>query len=145
MTPSIMAAVGDIHSNSTIGVNPPEVQLNEGGTWIANRTNRWRWQCWNDYWDEVERVKEKLGACLHVIINGDAADDPYHATTEVVSTNKATILESAITVYERARNLADHFFMVRGTVAHVGVGAWIEETLARDMDAEKDEEARKHS
>jgi hypothetical protein len=100
---TILAAVGDTHPNSTIGVNPPAIELNEGGTWIANAPNRWRWQCWLTFWDVVWSAKDRYNAELIVVINGDALDDPFHATVEVVSRSKSTILELGANVYARPR------------------------------------------
>lgn len=140
MDPVVVAIVGDTHTNSTIGVNPPDVPLDEGGSWTANETNLWRWQCWNDYWDEVEMAARKADARLYVVINGDAIEDPYHPTSEIISVNKNSALRSALRVLDRPRRMAHHFFVVRGTIAHTGIGAWMEEAIANMLEAEPDEE-----
>jgi len=145
MSTTVVAAVADVHCNSTVGVNPPEVELAEGGTWLASKGGRWKWSRWAEYWDRVESLTTEYKAKLYVVINGDALDDPYHPTTEVISSNKNTIMRLAEDTYARARDMADHFFIVRGTPAHTGLGSWMEEELAKNLDAEQDEEMGTHS
>jgi hypothetical protein len=135
---AIVAIVGDTHVNSTIGVMPPYTELWDGGSHRAGPVQRWVWRKWGVYWDEVEALKQQHSAPLYVVANGDCLDDPHHPTTRVVSEHKPTILAMAAKVYERPRQLADHFFVVRGTNAHTGVDACYEELLARDLDAEPD-------
>lgn len=129
---------GDTHVNSTVGVMSPYTELWDGGSYRAGPVQRWICRCWNEYWDEVEHLKNEHNATLYVVGNGDLLDDPYHPTTRVVSKHKPTILAMAVKVYERPAALADHLFIIRGTEAHTGIDAHYEELLARDLGAEPD-------
>ncbi|MHC4542942.1 MAG: hypothetical protein ACYSYL_00245 [Planctomycetota bacterium] len=140
MSGSIVVAVADVHSNSTVGVNPTTVSLGGSGTWQATVGGKWRLACWNEFWDKVEHVKKETGYDLYVTVVGDALDDPVHATFEVVTHDPSIILDLAETVYQRPRSLADHLFIVRGTPAHTGTGCWLEEALAQRLGAERDTE-----
>jgi hypothetical protein len=138
MATSIVALYADTHPNSTIGVMPPYTELVDGGYYRAGKVQRWVWNRWNKFGDEVESIRAKLKAKLYVVSNGDGVDDPLHPTTRVVSEHKPTILSLASRVHERFAQMADHYFMVRGTNAHVGIDGCYEEALARDLGAEPD-------
>jgi len=40
----IVAVVADTHPNSTVGLCPPEVELDDGGTYHASKAQRWLWE-----------------------------------------------------------------------------------------------------
>lgn len=69
------------------------------------------------------------------VMNGDAADGDHHNTPQIVSRNIATQLRIAHEVLKPALDVADHTIIMRGTEAHVGKNAWIEEKIAEDIGA----------
>lgn len=140
MSGSLVAAVADVHCNSTVGINPRNVPLDGEGTWQNTRGGIWRLECWDRFWDRAEHIKKETGCTLYVVVVGDGADDPAFPTYQVITHNPSVVLDICEIVYERPRRLADHLFVVRGTQAHTGTGCWIEEALAKRLGAERDDE-----
>lgn len=91
------------------------------------------WRSWLDFWDWVGA--QKGSDPLTVIINGDAADaDAKQRSTQLITRNKSTILTLALNALEPALSIADRAVFIRGTGAHVGKSAWMEEEIAKDCD-----------
>jgi len=86
-------------------------------------------------------LKRRLGAELYAVQVGDGSDDNTHQKSGLISTNKNDILNIGSRVLEPVLDVADKLFIVRGTEAHVGGHAWLEEAIAKDVDAEPDEAA----
>ena len=130
----VLATVSDIHCGSTVAMVPPEgVHLDDGGTYKPSKANKWLWQCWEEFWKEVAKVKSKHRADLYVIYNGDFWEGDHHRTTQIISPNPEPINYIASRILNVPRKLKPkHQFMVRGTEAHVGVSGAQEEALARE-------------
>jgi hypothetical protein len=137
VTRAIVAVVADLHINSTTGLCPPGMDLDDGGSYQPSEGQRFLWRSWLDYWQVVDDLVGDDP--LYVVVNGDAVDaDIKDRSAQMVSRNLATILDAAITVLEPVRRLAHRLFIIRGTESHVGLSGQIEEELAGDLDAEKD-------
>lgn len=138
--PVLIAVVSDLHAGSTVGLCPARsIRLDDGGTYRPSKAQRWLWQGWRDYWDDVARTRDALGAELYVVLNGDAVDGAHHGTTQIVSGNldvQGAVARACLAVPKKLG--PDRWFVVRGTEAHVGPSAQAEEALARHLKAEKD-------
>jgi hypothetical protein len=123
----------DMHINSTVGLCPPLIELDDGGTYRASRGQKWLWSCWVDY---IERVRElSANYRIVVILNGDLGElDTKRRSAQLITGNKATIQRFAIDTLSPMVDLAEAVFVVRGTLAHVGKSAWLDESLAKDFD-----------
>ena len=135
----ILAVIADTHICSTVGLCPPRVNLDDGGTYQPSRGQQWLGQCWGDYWQEVMRHKPSGGGrrwCVHL---GDVVEGDHHGTTQIVTANPRTQLEMAVEIMEPVRQWADRLFCVRGTEAHSGPSASTEEVIADDLGCERDE------
>jgi len=131
----IVSIVSDLHVNSTMGVCPPQTELDDGGTYTANRTQRWLWDCWRLFWQDAEQLRQTTGYQLLTVFNGDIAEGDMRARThQVITRNKSSILRLARSVIERPIALSDWALFIRGTPAHVGKSSWMEEELAQDCD-----------
>jgi len=131
----IVAVTSDHHTNSTVGLCPPNFELDDGGTYTATRTQRWLWDCWGMFWREVEQLKTDTGYRLLSVFNGDIAEgDMKSRSHQLVTRNKSTILRLTRDVLERPIAISDWALFLRGTSAHVGKGAWLEEEIAQDCD-----------
>ena len=128
----IVAIVSDLHTNSHVGLCTPFFQ-HEGGQHKANAGQRWLWHCWKDYWQAIVRLRDDTGLPVLAIVNGDAHDGDHHGTSEIITRNQADQLRLAVDVLEPALAVADRLIVVRGTPAHTGEAAWMEESLARDI------------
>lgn len=135
MTKLTVAYISDLQTNSTIGICPPVVNLDDGGTYHASRLQR---QLWNDYQDFIDRAQSaKSNGELYVIVNGDIHDGDHHNTSQIISRNPATMQNIAADVLEPVAKIADKMFLVRGTEAHAGKSASLEEDIAKDFDFQK--------
>lgn len=136
---ALVAIVGDIHSNSTVALCPPRVQLDDGGEYVASPMQRWIHRQWLTYWSEVGERRAALNTRLFIILGGELADDNYHHTTQLITRNPADQLKIALAVLRPMTDLlrdGDRVFVLRGTEAHSGVSASMDETLARELGAE---------
>jgi hypothetical protein len=135
MQDAVLAVVSDLHTNSTVGLCKPYVELDDGGRYKASSLQRWYWRSWLDLWERYKSIKEQHKLPLVAIVNGDAADGVPHKTTQVITSNKATQLRMAVDVLEPVLDVADAIIIMRGTPAHTGKAAWLEEALAEDIGA----------
>ena len=131
--PVVIVFVADLHINSTVALAPPRVQLDDGGTFVQSKEQRWIHRKWLEFW---ERVKDIDRAALVVVIVGDVVEGNHHGSTQVITTNETTQERMAIDLLEPVAALADHLFIIRGTEAHAGPSAHWEETIAKDLGAE---------
>ena len=126
-------SVSDMHINSTVALSPPKVNLVEGGTYVATRSQRALWERWTG--DLLPKFDAMPGRKV-LVFNGDMGElDAKKRTVELVSINKATILELTLETIMPIVDRADAVYVMRGTPAHTGKGAWLEEVIAKDIDA----------
>ena len=131
MTHTTLIAVGDMHINSTVALCPSGVALDDGGTYKPSNAQRWLWRNWMDFW---KQAKEQPGRRI-LVINGDIAElDTKRRSVQLVTANKATIQKMILLALEPALDATDEVIVIRGTPAHTGKGAWIEEAIAQDLD-----------
>src|SRR5690606_36827403 len=145
--PVVLACVSDLHAGSTVGLCPASgIDLDDGGRYEPSKAQRWLWQCWREYWDEVARERDASGAALYVVLHGDVIDGAHHGTTQIVSGNLDVQGAVARACLEVPRALGvDRWFVVRGTEAHVGPSAQAEEGIARWLGAERDRDTGTYS
>jgi hypothetical protein len=126
-----LVLVSDLHINSTVGLCPPRVNLDDGGTYNASRSQRWLWDCWIDF---IQRVNNLAGSKV-VVINGDMGElDTKRRSTQIITPNKATIQSMVLDAIAPLVDAADTVIVMRGTSAHTGKGEWLEEAVAKDLD-----------
>lgn len=126
-----LAVTSDHHGNSKLGLCPPVVQHDNGGTYHASRTQRAMWDAWLDYWEWV-RTQAK-GYHKVAIFNGDLGElDAKRRTYELIDPNKAVIENLLHDMLDPALKTVDRSLFIRGTQAHTGKSAWLEEAIASD-------------
>jgi hypothetical protein len=129
--PVVVAIVSDLHAGSTVALCPPEIALDDGGSYVASKAQQWVWAHWLDYWRIVQSERERLGAELLVVVNGDATDGDHHGTTQILSGNPTAQAAALNAIIDIPRKLKpDRWLFVRGTEAHVGKSAAFEERVA---------------
>lgn len=129
----ILAAVSDLHTNSTIALCPNKVNLDDGGTYTPSKLQKWINGLWADYWQLVDRLKSEHHAEVVTIINGELADNNKHGTTQLISRNPADQVKAALAVLEPVRAVSDQVIVTRGTAAHVGSSSNMDEGLAQSI------------
>lgn len=136
----LVAALGDLHAGSTVAVCPPEgIELDDGGVMMPNKVQRHLYACWEECWSRRFRsVYERWKpARFTLILNGDLVEGIHHHSSQgaplVGQHFRAAhaLLESGPLRYK-----PDYVHLVRGTEAHVGRAAELEEGLARTLRAE---------
>lgn len=126
-----LIVVGDIHANSSVGVCPPDIELDDGQFYGRSKTQKWLWDCWIDFCEKVK--KEKKGK-LVVVVAGEVADAPYkYASHQYVSQDKFIAQDIGIRVLEPLANMADYLYITRGTEAHVGKSSGLDNAIAGDF------------
>jgi len=119
-----------------MGLCPPTPQpLDGGGLYTPSGKQKKLWKWHEDFWDnwipEVTR-----GEPYAVVINGDTVDGRHHSTVSQISQNlidqKNIALKILRPIVERCEG---RFYMIRGTEAHVGPSAEMEENLAAALGA----------
>jgi hypothetical protein len=133
----ILAITGDHHANSTVGLFPPSFTLDDGNRVAASDRQRWTWVQWNAYWKAVWGVKDKTGWPVTSIMLGELADDlkHKHKTSQLISTNESDMIRLALETLKPARYVADQIVVLRGTEAHTGSSANLDETIGREIGA----------
>lgn len=125
---------GDHHVNSTVGLCPPSFELDDGGTYQLNKTQRWMWAYWKECWEEAEEFTKGAKRSTW-IVNGDALDfDHKGRSSQYVTNNKATVQRMAVEALEPGLEKVDRVYFIRGTDAHTGRDGEMEEQLAQDID-----------
>lgn len=134
----VLAVVSDLHTNSTIGLTPPTVDLDDGGQYKASKAQRWLWGNWRKFWLTAAEVAKKNNAALVGIVNGDALDGDHHNTPQIITRNQNDQLLIAAATLAPMLDAVQTWYMIRGTEAHVGHAAAFEEMVARDCGAVAD-------
>ena len=125
----MVVAVSDLHVNSTIGLCPPSVQLDDGGMYTPSKPQRVLWEAWLDFCEKAHSTKIPV----YVILNGDLVEADGFKSLQYVSKNTSTIHDMAMTVLAPLTDKAKKVFVVRGTEYHVGQSSPSEEKIAKDL------------
>lgn len=145
---------GDQHGGSYFGLCPPKVDLEDGGEYRPSKVQRELWKCWLDFWGEMGKVaKANNVLAVNLVFGGDLADMNWHDAGGVMTRHPTTlktiagaIVDAAIGKLREAVPKTPHYlFIIRGTPAHVGKKAAIEEAIAEDLSAEPDAQNKTHS
>lgn len=144
---ALVVAVADTHVNSTVALCPPKVRRDDGGWYYATRAQGWIRECWTDFWGKVtvrrKQMEQEAGpgarVPVYVILMGDLVDINKHSKFQLIEyENPAIVLEASEEVHQPAKDAADVLFVLRGTEAHSGGAGFLEEMLARRLEAEGD-------
>jgi len=141
----ILAISTDEHSGSKLGLCPPEIELYDGGTYLASKAQRWIWQCHQGYWDGIAKRKKKHKCETGVVHLGDHGDLNKHGSYQYISMNQQDVKNIALRNFEKESKVADWKVFLKGTAAHGGKSGWFEDWIAEDLDAIPDPETGEHS
>lgn len=119
-----------MHIGSSVGLCPPDVELDDGNPVGQSAGQQWLWRRWLE---TVETVKALDGEKI-LLLNGDIAEiDAKGRSLQTITRNPATVTSMAIDALLPMANICDKVMVVRGTAAHTGGSGWVEEQIARDF------------
>lgn len=96
------------------------------------------WAAWREFWEEWVPLAGH-GEPFAILVNGDALDGVHHGSKTQVSQNHADQAAIALQCLEPLmEKCRGRLYMVRGTEAHVGPSAEMEEMLAERLGAVPD-------
>ena len=128
-----LIVTSDQHINSTVALCKPVINLDDGGTYHASRTQRWLNDCWLDFCGKVSYLTtgyKRVG-----VFNGDLGElDTKKRSIQLITLNKATIQGMIIDTTEPLLAHLDTCYIMRGTSAHTGKSSWLEEAIGNDID-----------
>lgn len=126
-----IAYSSDHHINSTLGLCPRTVNLDDGGTYRSSRIQTQLLHAWEDYIEQIAKLPKPRVA----VFGGDLGElDTKRRSHQIVTANKATIQRMIIQIIEPLLDICDGAIFIRGTLAHVGKSSWLEEAIAQDID-----------
>lgn len=128
---AVVALTADQHINSTVGLLTGPVALDDGGTYMPSKTQIFLARNWRSFWADVESIAGNDP--IYAVFAGDLGDRGVNGSTQVVTKNETTIIGMCIGIVEPVAQIADYVFIIRGTEAHTGQSASIEEAVARDI------------
>jgi hypothetical protein len=135
---TILAIVGDLHVNSTVGLVTPTINLDDGGTISSSKDQKFLWKRWLVFWDEIRKVGKSNKAEVWTVFNGDMVDvNGKHQTSQLISLNDTDVFSMTLDTIQPALDISERVFVIRGTAAHVRSSASMEEKIAIDIGAEK--------
>lgn len=131
----ILASVGDTHTNSTLGLCPPYVELEDGGGYIPSAFQLQMWDMWLDYVGTVSELSLLYDAPVYTALNGDICDGNHHDSFQLITRNPSTMQKIARRALLPLVDISDAVYVIRGTEAHSGGSGSLEEEFARDIGA----------
>jgi hypothetical protein len=128
--------ISDFHFGCQLGLCPPtHVRLDEGGHYQPNIIQRKMWNFWDEFcnvWIPTVTRNEEYG----IIINGDIIDGVHHSSTHQISHNLTDQKNIAMQVLEPIiAKCNGALYITRGTEAHSGPSARVEEDIAKQLKA----------
>ena len=123
---------GDEHVGSSLALCPPEVGLDDGGSYKASPLQLWYWECWLRLWAYVAKIKES-GVKVLAVCGGDERDGDHHRTVQLWAANEHDQDRAAMQALAVPARIVDAWAFVRGTEAHDGPASAATERYAEAM------------
>lgn len=135
---TIVAFIGDEHTNSTVGLSAIEMATDDGGVYRASKAQLWILAQFNDYCQKLEkRIKNGIRRNRFIWVNnGEIVEGVHHNTTQICTSNLARQVENAVKTLQPILKLQpDSSYILSGTEAHSGPSGMWDELFARDIGA----------
>lgn len=144
-TRSALLVVSDTHCGGSTGLFPPDgVVVDDGQQVLPSEWQRWLWERWAETWQRAEEITRGYRRVL--ICNGDLVDGFHHQTFQIISANPDIQKRIAFDCLKPAMALnPERLLVVRGTPVHVGEQANLEEGIARELGAHRNEKEGTYS
>ena len=138
----LLVLTGDLHVNSTVALCPPKVELDDGGVYHASDKQLWIYERWVEFWNLAERLQREHKCKVTTVINGELADDNYHSTTQLISKHTGDMAKASLLLLEPVAEFSDELIVTRGSEAHSGRNASLDNALARSLGATRDSQGQ---
>lgn len=122
----------DLHVNSTVGLCPKGAYSDDGQPISLSKSQLWL----DEKWGQCEEiVRDRVGDEEYIFIgNGDLCDiDEKDRSSQYLTDNATTAKRLARMAINNQVRLADSIYILRGTSAHVGSSADLEESIAEEL------------
>lgn len=126
-----LVIVSDLHINSTISPCSGKASQDDGGYYHPSKSQQWLNACLKDFCDTVD----SLAGETVMVLNGDTVDNNKHSKYQLITSNRASMLDNAVGVLTPLV-AGRKTFIVRGTAAHTGDSSELEEILGRMIGSE---------
>ncbi len=127
----LVVILGDTHINSTVALCPRRVELTNGAYYNPSPAQLWLTTKWESMWTNIAQVIEaQQPEETILILNGDIVDMNVHSRHELISPNISVVLNHAYRTLAPKVRLFNYVYFNKGTEAHTGERAELEETLA---------------
>lgn len=124
--------LGDTHIGSTVALCRPVTELDDGGTYHASALQRSLYRAWQSLQETVAKLPVKP----ILVLNGDLVEtDTKHRSYQIITRNRTTVRRMASEVLDELVQLCAGVYVVRGTAAHVGKSASMDDAVGEDFDA----------
>ena len=136
-----IVVISDPHCGCQFGLCPAKVKKDGGGWYYPSAMQKKVWRAWEEWWGELV-PKFTKGEPYALVINGDILDGVHHGAKTQISQNltiQSRIAKEALIPILDNKMCAEYYH-IRGTEAHVGKSAELEESLAEELGAVVDEE-----
>lgn len=132
MKPALGVILGDTHIGGFTAVSPPEVQTDSGQVVKSNAAQAWLYALWLQEYQNIK--KRAVGHRVIVVHVGDVIEGEHHdALAHLPDVKDQESL--AVVMLTPLRNLADKFYIVRGTEAHAANQHMSERRIANELAA----------
>lgn len=138
--PRNVVVISDTHVGGRTALCPPTVQLDDGGVYTPSKQQKILYGWWREFWDEFVPHVTK-GEPYVVVHNGDCVDGAPHGSVAQIShlmDDQVTAAVDLIGPEIKNKNVSGYYH-IRGTCAHVGKNAELEERVAKHLGAIPDE------
>ncbi len=134
--------VSDTHCGCGLALCPPEVQLDDGGSYHRSMFQQKIGIMWDEFWNDFvpSVVKDEPFLVVH---NGDAIDGVHHNSVTQITNNLSVQSDIAYAMLKPIVDMCEgRYYHIRGTEAHVGKSACEEERLAKRLGSIPNEEGQ---
>jgi hypothetical protein len=122
--------VSDMHIGRKMSICPPEVAIGNDMTAIIGKAQRALWDAWVEDWQNIKARRRDVV----LVLGGEVGDlDLKERTWELWSRDENNIILAAAEVLDTPLKIAHDVIVLRGTEAHSGKNACLDELIAQDM------------
>lgn len=130
-----VVVVSDLHVGCELALMPKDGYTSDNGNHkppspMQQKLHAW----WEEFWAWADK---ETGGNYNVVVNGDAIDGVHHNSVSQWSHNLDHQRGAAVELLRPIRERAKKLFIIRGTEAHTGQSACNEESIARELKADR--------